>query len=110
VLGEKLYGAVQRLWLQEKESTDLPTVQASILIGLLCCTFGIDKLGTSYIIHGAELSARYNIDESDCPYFSCDGNDNPTTISNSQKLVSWAIFDIQAYEYLFVIYVSANSA
>ncbi|KAL4820614.1 hypothetical protein BDW67DRAFT_152765 [Aspergillus spinulosporus] len=96
MLGEKLYAAVQRLWLQEKESTDLPTVQASILIGLLCCTFGIDKLGTSYIIHGAELGARYNIDKTDCPYFSCDDDDNPTTILNSQKLVSWAIFDIQA--------------
>ncbi|KAL4979622.1 hypothetical protein BDW66DRAFT_157092 [Aspergillus desertorum] len=96
VLGEKLYAAVQRLWLQERNSTDLPTVQSSILIGLLCCTFGIDKVGTSYIIRGAEISARHNFDKHYCPYFSYDSGDDPTMISNCQKLVSWAIFDIQA--------------
>ncbi|KAL4996014.1 hypothetical protein BDV10DRAFT_173252 [Aspergillus recurvatus] len=96
VLGEKLYAAVQRLWLQERDNTDLPTVQSSILIGLLCCIFGIDKVGTNYIIHGAEVSARHNIHKNDCPYFSCDSGDNPTMFSNCQKLVSWAIFDIQA--------------
>ncbi|KAL4990407.1 hypothetical protein BDW68DRAFT_194676 [Aspergillus falconensis] len=96
VLGEKLYAAVQRLWLQERDSADLPTVQSSILIGLLCCTFGIDKVGTNYIIRGADMSAKHNIDKNDCPYFSCDSGYDPTMISNCQKLVSWAIFDIQA--------------
>ncbi|KAL4910819.1 hypothetical protein BDW74DRAFT_2992 [Aspergillus multicolor] len=96
VLGEKLYAAIQRLWLQEKESSDLPTIQSSILIGLLCCTFGIDKMGTNYIIHAAELSDKLKLDKSDCPYFSSDTSDERTMISNCQKLVSWAIFDIQA--------------
>ncbi|KAL6230094.1 hypothetical protein BDW75DRAFT_79333 [Aspergillus navahoensis] len=96
VLGEKLYAAVQRLWLQERERADLPTIQSSILIGLLCCTFGIDKVGTNYIIRGAEVSAKHDFDKNGCPYFSCDRGDDRTMISNCQKLVSWAIFDIQA--------------
>ncbi|KAI9374325.1 hypothetical protein BJX61DRAFT_551505 [Aspergillus egyptiacus] len=96
-LGEALYAAIQRLWLQEKDTVDLPTAQSSILIGLLCCTFGIDKIGTKYILHGAELSARLGIHKADSPYFSRDvSDDDPTAISNCQKLVSWAIFDIQA--------------
>ncbi|CEN61698.1 hypothetical protein ASPCAL08348 [Aspergillus calidoustus] len=78
VLGDKLYAAIQRLWQQDKDRVDLPTVQSSILIGLLCCTFGLDKIGTQYITRGAEISARL------------------AAILNCQKLVSWAVFDIHA--------------
>ncbi|KAL4869230.1 hypothetical protein BDV12DRAFT_185293 [Aspergillus spectabilis] len=95
-LGEKLYAVIQRLWAQEKDSVDLPTLQSSILIGLLCCTFGIDKIGTQYIGRGAELSKQLNIHEETCAYFFWDIDDNATAISNCQKLVSWAVFDIQA--------------
>ncbi|KAL4920372.1 hypothetical protein BDW62DRAFT_16515 [Aspergillus aurantiobrunneus] len=96
VLGEKLYAAIQRLWSREKDTVDLPTAQSSILIGLLCCTFGIDKIGTNYIMRGAELSSQLSLDQENCPYFVCDPDDNPTALSTCQKLVSWAVFDIQA--------------
>ncbi|KAL4880522.1 hypothetical protein BJY04DRAFT_207970 [Aspergillus karnatakaensis] len=96
VLGEKLYAAIQRLWAQERETSDLPTMQSCILIGLLCCTFGIDKIGTQYIMRGAELSDRLNIHNENCAYFFWDVDDNGTALSTCQKLVSWAVFDIQA--------------
>ncbi|KAL5336038.1 hypothetical protein BJX70DRAFT_390231 [Aspergillus crustosus] len=96
VLGEKLYAAIQRLWSQERDSTDVPTMQSSILIGLLCCTFGIDKIGTQYITRGAQLSNRMNIPKDNCAYFSCDVDEDPAATLNYHKLVSWAVFDIQA--------------
>ncbi|KAL3468892.1 hypothetical protein BJX99DRAFT_97439 [Aspergillus californicus] len=94
-LGEKLYAAIQHLWLEVKDSVDLPTAQSSILIGLLCCTFGIDKIGTKYIMHGAEISSRLNIQMENSSYLFCD-SDDPAAVLNCQKLVSWAIFDLQA--------------
>ncbi|KAL2834147.1 hypothetical protein BJY01DRAFT_224420 [Aspergillus pseudoustus] len=96
VLGEKLYAAIQRLWQQDKDSVDLPTVQSSILIGLLCCTFGLDKIGTRYISRGAEISQQLEIHTEQSPYFFWDIDDDPATILNCQKLVSWAVFDIHA--------------
>ncbi|KAL3454949.1 hypothetical protein BJX64DRAFT_273219 [Aspergillus heterothallicus] len=96
VLGEKLYAAIQRLWHQDKDRNDLPTVQSSILIGLLCCTFGLDKIGTKYISLGAEMSSRLEIHKEHSPYFVWDIDDDPTAILNCQKLVSWAVLDIHA--------------
>ncbi|KKK13114.1 hypothetical protein ARAM_006750 [Aspergillus rambellii] len=95
-LGERLYAAIQQQWTAEKDSQNLPTVQSSILIGLLCCTFGLDKLGTNYILHGAELSNRFDLNKANSAYFLSGVEDDPTAVSNCQKLVAWAVFDIQA--------------
>ncbi|KAL4811064.1 hypothetical protein BDV18DRAFT_155674 [Aspergillus unguis] len=98
VLGEKLYAVIQRLWLQKQNSTDidLPTIQSSVLIGLLCCTFGIDKVGTNYIMRGAAMSAKMGLDREDCEYFACREGDDAQALQNCQKFVSWAVYDIQA--------------
>ncbi|KAL2809643.1 hypothetical protein BJX63DRAFT_404927 [Aspergillus granulosus] len=96
VLGEKLYAAIQRLWQQDKGRLDLPTVQSSILISILCCTFGLDKIGTRYLTRGVEIGVRLEIHKERSPYFFSDIDDGPTAILNCQKLVSWAVFDLQA--------------
>ncbi|KAL2786409.1 hypothetical protein BJX66DRAFT_31266 [Aspergillus keveii] len=96
VLGDKLYAAIQRLWQQDKDRSDLPTTQSSILIGLLCCTFGLDKIGTQYITRGAEISTRFELHKQQSSYFFWDIDDDPAAILNCQKLVSWAVFDIHA--------------
>lgn len=75
---------------------DLPTAQSSILIGLLCCTFGLDKIGTNYIMNGGKISTGLGIHEKNCPYFFWDIDDDPTALSNCQRLVAWGVFDVQA--------------
>ncbi|PYI08808.1 C6 transcription factor [Aspergillus sclerotiicarbonarius CBS 121057] len=79
VLGKKLYSALQHLWQSEKDDAGLPTAQSSIMIGLLCCTFGIDRLGTGYIMHGAQLSHA-----------------DVELMSRCHKFVACGIFDVQA--------------
>ncbi|PYH97100.1 Zn(II)2Cys6 transcription factor [Aspergillus ellipticus CBS 707.79] len=96
ILGKKLYTALQRLWHAEKNNPGLPTAQSSIMIGLLCCTFGIDRLGTTYIMHGAALSRRLGLHRLSSPYFSTDVDDEVGSISRCHKLVATGVFDVQA--------------
>ncbi|RHZ68422.1 hypothetical protein CDV55_104398 [Aspergillus turcosus] len=96
-LGKKLYAEIQRLWLIEKGQLNLPVAQSSILIGLLCCTLGIDRLGTKYILHGAELCHKLELHcESPAYLYSNVNRDELGPISRCHKLVAWAVFDVQA--------------
>ncbi|GES59648.1 Zn(II)2Cys6 transcription factor [Aspergillus terreus] len=96
VLGKQLYDAIQRLWELEKTDACLPTAQASILIGLLCCTFGIDRIGTRYILHGAELAQQFGLDRDGAGYFATENTNLIVPIHRCQTIVAWAFFDIQA--------------
>ncbi|RAL10288.1 putative C6 transcription factor [Aspergillus homomorphus CBS 101889] len=96
VLGEKLYSALQRLWNIEKEITCLPTAQSSIMIGLLCCTFGIDRMGTSYIMHGATLCRQLGLHQEQPSFLQDDIDREADSVSRCHKLISWAVFDVQA--------------
>ncbi|PYH48998.1 putative C6 transcription factor [Aspergillus saccharolyticus JOP 1030-1] len=96
VLGQKLYSALQRLWNLEKDITCLPTAQSSIMIGLLCCTFGLDRMGTRYIMHGATLSRRLGLHHEHPSFFRSDGDEEAESASRCHKLVAWAVFDVQA--------------
>ncbi|PLB48594.1 putative C6 transcription factor [Aspergillus steynii IBT 23096] len=95
-LGEKLYAEIQRLWLLERDIVALPTAQSGIMIGLLCCTFGIDRLGTRYIMHGAELARRLDLHEESSTYFQVQPGDDSIAIEKAHKMLAWAIFDVQA--------------
>ncbi|KAF9890106.1 hypothetical protein FE257_006267 [Aspergillus nanangensis] len=95
-LGKRLYTEIQRLWQQERNNANLPTTQSGILIGLLCCTFGIDRIGTGYILHGAELGRRFGLDTASTPYFTSDNPDLAGPLARCHRLVAWAVFDIQA--------------
>ncbi|KAL4888163.1 hypothetical protein BDV59DRAFT_189219 [Aspergillus ambiguus] len=96
LLGKRLYDEIRRLWELEKADARLPTAQGSILIGLLCCTFGIDRIGTRYILHGAELAQKFCLDRADAPYFLTDNADFVAPLRRCHTLVAWAFFDIQA--------------
>ncbi|RAK74058.1 putative C6 transcription factor [Aspergillus fijiensis CBS 313.89] len=96
VLGQKIYSALQRLWNVEKEITCLPTAQSSVMIGLLCCTFGLDRMGTRYIMHGATLCLGLRLHE-ECPSFLEDTVDEDVeSLHRCHRLVAWAVFDVQA--------------
>ncbi|KAF7587869.1 hypothetical protein BBP40_006638 [Aspergillus hancockii] len=74
-LSKKLYAEIQRLWELEKNDASLPTAQSSILIGLLCCTFGLDRIGTQYIMHGAQLCLRLGLHHEHPSYLYGDSSD-----------------------------------
>ncbi|KAH1610372.1 hypothetical protein KXX44_001970 [Aspergillus fumigatus] len=96
-LGKKLYAEIQRLWQLEKDQLNLPVAQSSILIGILCCTLGIDRLGTKYILHGAELCHKLDLHcETPAYLYSNVDRDELGPISKCHKLVAWAVFDVQA--------------
>ncbi|KAI9041822.1 putative C6 transcription factor [Aspergillus affinis] len=95
-LGEKLYAEIQRLWLLERETIALPTAQSGIMIGLLCCTFGIDRLGTRYIMHGARLSRQLGLHQESSTYFQTRPGDPSLSMMKAHKMLAWAIFDVQA--------------
>lgn len=96
-LGKKLYAEIQRLWQIEKDQLNLPVAQSSILIGILCCTLGIDRLGTKYILHGAELCHKLDLHcETPAYLYSNVDRDELGPISKCHKLVAWAVFDVQA--------------
>ncbi|RHZ63234.1 putative C6 transcription factor [Aspergillus thermomutatus] len=96
-LGKKLYAEIQRLWQIEKDQLNLPTAQSSILIGLLCCTLGIDRLGTKHILHGAKLCHKLELHcKSPAYLYSHVNRDELGPISRCHQLVAWAVFDVQA--------------
>ncbi|GAA85248.1 C6 transcription factor [Aspergillus luchuensis IFO 4308] len=95
-LGKKLYSALQHLWQSEKDDAGLPTAQSSIMIGLLCCTFGIDRLGTRYIMHGAQLSRQLGLHRESAPYFATDVEADVGSLSRCHKFVACGVFDVQA--------------
>ncbi|GKZ76879.1 hypothetical protein AnigIFM56816_008984 [Aspergillus niger] len=95
-LGRKLYSALQHLWQSEKDDAGLPTAQSSIMIGLLCCTFGIDRLGTRYIMHGAQLSRQLGLHHESAPYFATDVEAEVDSLSRCHKFVACGVFDVQA--------------
>ncbi|KAH8434426.1 fungal specific transcription factor domain-containing protein [Aspergillus melleus] len=66
------------------------------MIGLLCCTFGIDRLGTRYIMHGAKLSRQLGLHQESSTYFQPLPGDNMISMMKAHKMLSWAIFDVQA--------------
>ncbi|KAJ5757224.1 uncharacterized protein N7511_007406 [Penicillium nucicola] len=95
-LGQKLYDQIQRLWEKDKGTPDLPTIQSGILLGLLSCTFGVDRLGTQFIMNGAKLYVQTGFDTVE----RCARSEKETELSSeelSQEMVSWAIFDVQAW-------------
>ncbi|KAE8154431.1 Zn(II)2Cys6 transcription factor [Aspergillus avenaceus] len=91
ILSKKLYDEIQRLWELQKGDVTLPTAQSSIMIGLLCCTFGLDRIGTQYIMHGAKLCLQFNL-PGESSYF---GDDVDGQNLRCHKLVAWAIYDVQ---------------
>ncbi|KAE8375706.1 hypothetical protein BDV26DRAFT_267300, partial [Aspergillus bertholletiae] len=95
LLSKKLYAEIQRLWELEKQLESLPTAQSSILIGLLCCTFGLDRFGTQYIMHGAQLCLDLGLQEEHPSYFYDDSTDEDGHLARCHKLVSWAVYDVQ---------------
>ncbi|KAJ5489106.1 hypothetical protein N7539_003996 [Penicillium diatomitis] len=96
VLSQKLYEEILRLWELEKERLDVPTLQSGILLGLLCCTFGTDRVGMELVMRGASLYYRLGLHEEGAPYYDCINLDLKVSMARAQKLVSWGIFDVQA--------------
>lgn len=96
-LAKSLYEEIQRLWLVEKDRLTLPTAQSSILIGLLCCTLGLDRIGTRHILHGAALCNKLELHHEAPAYFYDDLESHELgAVSRCHKLVAWAVFDVQA--------------
>ncbi|OGM39685.1 C6 transcription factor [Aspergillus bombycis] len=95
LLSKKLYAEIQRLWEIEKRIESLATAQSSILIGLLCCTFGLDRFGTQYIMHGAQLCLNLGLQHEHPSYFYDDAPDEDGQLAKCHKLVSWAVYDVQ---------------
>ncbi|PWY90946.1 hypothetical protein BO70DRAFT_283616 [Aspergillus heteromorphus CBS 117.55] len=96
ILGKKLYDSLQCLWHADQYDPGLPAAQSSIMIGLLCCTFGLDRLGTKYIMMGAELTRRLGLHCASAPYFTSDVEDEVLPLSRCHKLVATGVFDVQA--------------
>jgi hypothetical protein len=97
VLGQKLYDHIQPLWENDKGKRDLPTIQSGILLGLLSCTFGLDRLGTQFIMNGARSYSQQGLHVPDRT--RSESKEDVTGLSSlelSQEMVSWAIFDVQA--------------
>lgn len=106
MLGQKLYDQIQPLWEKEKAKQDLPTIQSGILLGLLSCTFGVDRLGTQFIMNGARSYSQQGLH---IP--SGDKGEDQTDLSApelSQEMVSWAIFDVQASVICFYVCQAAD--
>ncbi|KAJ6071108.1 hypothetical protein N7499_009122 [Penicillium canescens] len=95
-LGQKLYDQIQLLWENDKGSPDLPTIQSGILLGLLSCTFGVDRLGTQFIMNGAKFYLQSGYDTVERCSESGEEENELSSAELSQEMVSWAIFDIQA--------------
>jgi hypothetical protein len=95
-LGQKLYDEILRLWAREKETIDIPTLQSGILLGLLCCTFGTDRLGTELIMRGAAMYYQTDLHKDGAPYFQCVDDDLRRSMARAQKLISWGVFDVQS--------------
>lgn len=95
-LGQQLYDEILRLWELEKETVDIPTLQSGILLGLLCCTFGTDRLGTELIMRGAAMYYRSGLHKEGAPYFQSANEDLRDSMVRAQKLISWGIFDVQS--------------
>ncbi|OOO05166.1 Zn(2)-C6 fungal-type DNA-binding domain [Aspergillus oryzae] len=95
LLTKNLYAEIQRLWEVEKHLKSLPTAQSSILIGLLCCTFGLDRFGTQYIMHGAQLCLNLGLQNESPSYFYGGAPDEYGHLARSHKLVAWAVYDVQ---------------
>ncbi|OOQ85524.1 putative C6 transcription factor [Penicillium brasilianum] len=95
-LGQNLYDEILRLWALEKDTADIPTLQSGILLGLLCCTFGTDRLGTELIMRGAAMYYRSGLHEEGAPYFQCANDDLGQNMARAQKLISWGVFDVQS--------------
>ncbi|GMG27108.1 unnamed protein product [Aspergillus oryzae var. brunneus] len=91
LLTKNLYAEIQRLWEVEKHLKSLPTAQSSILIGLLCCTFGLDRFGTQYIMHGAQLCLNLGLQNESPSYFYGGAPDEYGHLARSHKLVAWAV-------------------
>ncbi|OQD83155.1 hypothetical protein PENANT_c018G04386 [Penicillium antarcticum] len=96
-IGQKLYDQIQLLWESDKGTPDLPTIQSGILLGLLSCTFGIDRLGTQFIMNGAKLYLQSSFDTVErCSSEHSEKKSELSSAELSQEMVSWAIFDVQA--------------
>ncbi|EPS32378.1 hypothetical protein PDE_07338 [Penicillium oxalicum 114-2] len=95
-LSQKLYDEIVRLWELEKERLDVPTLLSGILLGLLCCTFGTDRLGIGLVMRGASLYYRLGLHKEGAPYFDCVNKDLKISMVRAQKLISWGIFDVQS--------------
>jgi hypothetical protein len=80
----------------EKEKFDITTLQSGILLGLLCCTFGTDRLGTELIMRGAAMYYRSGLHKEGAPYFQCANENLRQSMVRAQKLISWGIFDVQS--------------
>lgn len=93
-MANKLLAEVERLWPIEKKKVCLTTVQSSLIIGVLFCASGKDKVGATYVEYGARMAERMGLHTS-----------SPTIIKNSRhaeadvmrafKVVAWAVFELQ---------------
>lgn len=95
-LGQQLYDEILQIWEREKETVDIPTLQSGILLGLLCCTFGTDRLGTELIMRGAAMYYRSGLHKEGAPYFQSANEGLRHSMARAQKLISWGIFDVQS--------------
>lgn len=94
MLGQKLYDEIQPLWENDKRKRDLPTIQSGILLGLLSCTFGLDRLGTQFIMNGARSYSQQGLHKPVDEKHNAQVDLSASELS--QEMVSWAIFDVQA--------------
>ncbi|KAE8340670.1 hypothetical protein BDV24DRAFT_151794 [Aspergillus arachidicola] len=98
LLSKDLYAEIQRLWEVEKHLKTLPTAQSSILIGLLCCTFGLDRFGTQYIMHGAQLCLNLGLQYESPSYFYGDAPDEYGHLARSHNLASQVYRKVPAWK------------
>jgi hypothetical protein len=99
ILGEKLYDEIQRLWEKEKANPDIPTIQSGLLLGLLACTFGVDRLGTQFIMNGARSYSEQRFHSDFYRPSSSEISDDERDLSPaeiSQEMISWGIYDVQS--------------
>jgi hypothetical protein len=85
---------VERLWQVEKSEICVTTVQASLVLGLLLCGAGKDKIGCIYVEYGARMAHRLGLHQwSSHVYLQDLETDMERT--RAYKVIAWGTFEAQ---------------
>lgn len=93
-IANALFAEVERLWQLEKTQICVTTVQASIVVGLLYCGSGKDKVGCGYVEYGARMAHHLGLHQwSSHAYLQDPEEDMERT--RAYKVIAWGVFDAQ---------------
>lgn len=97
-MANKLLAEVERLWPIEKKKVCLTTVQSSLIIGVLFCASGKDKVGATYVEYGTRMAERMGLHTSS-PTIPKSSRHAEADIIRAFKVIAWAVFELQGLVY-----------